>query len=328
MLARWTEPGVVGLSSSAHCRSTMRRRRLLPIGSTPLWRTSPWPCRHSSPRCRSRPSSARATNQSRLQAALLWSPGDPAATTPRHSSSRHWGDALLYLRTSGGGDGPSSFRTTRPCVRAHRHPRGHSRTRGACASSRLPGRRPFCEAMSISPMDMDAGDDLILGWDWISSHDLRLLYDNGRIDLRSGQTNLQLDLLSAGTRVVVRTLSVTDHGEFRRLLRQLERDPLLSRPATAPSLTLPPLPPTPRRSPGWSRPVHADHAELAAFEAAQLQAARARRRPGRPPEPHCYGLFAWHGGAHGCYGTPPHVPLSGRRGAASRRRRRPGVVCF
>ena len=25
-------------------------------------------------------------------------------------------------------------------------------------------------------MDMDVGDNLILGWDWISSHDLRHLY--------------------------------------------------------------------------------------------------------------------------------------------------------
>ncbi len=28
----------------------------------------------------------------------------------------------------------------------------------------------------ISPMDMDVGADLMLGWDWISSHDLLHLY--------------------------------------------------------------------------------------------------------------------------------------------------------
>jgi hypothetical protein len=28
--------------------------------------------------------------------------------------------------------------------------------------------------MSISPMDMDVGDDLILVWDWISSHNLQI----------------------------------------------------------------------------------------------------------------------------------------------------------
>ncbi len=38
----------------------------------------------------------------------------------------------------------------------------------------LPSHRSGClgnmfrESMCISPMDMDVGDDLILGWDWIS----------------------------------------------------------------------------------------------------------------------------------------------------------------
>ena len=34
----------------------------------------------------------------------------------------------------------------------------------------------FHESLSISLMDMDVGDDLILGWDWISSHDLQHLF--------------------------------------------------------------------------------------------------------------------------------------------------------
>jgi hypothetical protein len=46
----------------------------------------------------------------------------------------------------------------------------------------------------------------------------------------------------------------------------------------------PTLLPIPCSSTGWSRPVFAEYAELAAAEAAQLQAARARRRPGRPAE--------------------------------------------
>ena len=50
----------------------------------------------------------------------------------------------------------------------------------------------------MSPMDMDVGDDLILGWYWISSHDLRHLYADGRVHLRSGPRRaLQLDLLPA-----------------------------------------------------------------------------------------------------------------------------------
>ena len=56
------------------------------------------------------------------------------------------------------------------------------------------------ESISVSPMDMDVGDDLILGWDWISSHDLRHLYADGH--LRSGPALLQLDLLPASARPV------------------------------------------------------------------------------------------------------------------------------
>ena len=39
----------------------------------------------------------------------------------------------------------------------------------------------FRESLSISPRDMDMGDDLILGWDWISSHDLRHLWRVRRV---------------------------------------------------------------------------------------------------------------------------------------------------
>ena len=150
----------------------------------------------------------------------------------------------------------------------------------------------FCESMSVSPMDMDVGDDLILGWDWISSHDLRHLYAAGTVSLQSGAARLQLDLLPAGSRPAARTLSVIGHGEFRRLLRQIERETPVVLDAP-PGHTTPPSSPAivPNRT-GWSRPVHADHAELAAAEAAQLRAAHARRRPGRPPEPCGVGRFA------------------------------------
>ena len=41
-------------------------------------------------------------------------------------------------------------------------------------------------------MDMDVGNALILGsvgWDWISSRDMRLLYVDGRVSLRRGLRN-------------------------------------------------------------------------------------------------------------------------------------------
>ena len=73
--------------------------------------------------------------------------------------------------------------------------------------------------------NMDVGDDLILCWDWISGHDLRHLYVDGRVSLQSGPAILLLALLPADVRPAARTLSVIGHGEFRRLLRQIERVP-------------------------------------------------------------------------------------------------------
>ena len=150
----------------------------------------------------------------------------------------------------------------------------------------------FREVMSVSPMDMDVDADLILGWDWISSHDLSHLYAPGRVSLRSGPALLQLDLLPASTRPAARALPVISHGEFRRLLRQIEcESPVAADTPLAPPTPLS-LPETPRRSTGWSRPVHADHAELASAEASALRTAHAQRRPGRPAEPQGTGRFA------------------------------------
>ena len=144
----------------------------------------------------------------------------------------------------------------------------------------------FRESMSVSPMDLDVGDDLILGWDWISSHDLRHLYQAGQVDLRSGSEQLQLGLLPPAARPPPATLStVISHGEFRRLLRQIVRDdPSASSAVPPPGPSVgPPGPGSARpRSKGWSRPAQADHAELAALEAAARAAGRERRRPGGP----------------------------------------------
>jgi hypothetical protein len=143
----------------------------------------------------------------------------------------------------------------------------------------------FRESLSISPMDMDVGDDLILGWDWISSHDLRHLFQAGQVELQSGPARLQLELLPAAVRPPPATLAtVIGHGELRRLLRQIVRDDPPADP-----VVLADAPPTSATEPGvrdtwsgWSRPAQADHAELAALEAAERQAARARRRHGGP----------------------------------------------
>ena len=68
---------------------------------------------------------------------------------------------------------------------------GGSHGLGAHVSIHLCLGESFRESLSISPMDMDVGDDLILGWDWISSHDLRNLFHAGQVDLRSGPAQLQ-----------------------------------------------------------------------------------------------------------------------------------------
>ena len=68
---------------------------------------------------------------------------------------------------------------------------------------------------------------------------------------------LRLALLSADVRPVARTLSVIGHGEFRRLLRQIEQAPSVStvqdRPPTpsAPAAPPPPQPQPLRHSTGW-----------------------------------------------------------------------------
>ncbi len=74
-------------------------------------------------------------------------------------------------------------------------------------------------------MDMDVGDDLILGWYWISSHGLHTLFQAGQVGLRSGLAQLPLALLPAAARPAPAALStVIGHGELRRLLRQIVGD--------------------------------------------------------------------------------------------------------
>ena len=96
-----------------------------------------------------------------------------------------------------------------------------------------------------------------------------------------------MDLLPAGARLAPRTLSVIGHGELAgssarssgSALSQLSR-PLPLRPRRRRHVARRDGRATPRRS-----------ADLAALESTQHQAARARRRPGLSPEPHCADRF-------------------------------------
>jgi len=77
------------------------------------------------------------------------------------------------------------------------------------------------------------------------------------------------------------------HGEMRRLpvLRQIVRDdpaPPEGFAAIAAAAALEAPPTVPTSSSEWSRPRQVDHADIAALEAAERQAARDRRRHGGP----------------------------------------------
>jgi len=56
---------------------------------------------------------------------------------------------------------------------------------------------PLLEVIDMSPLDLGSGLDIILGWDWISSHDLRFLYPQGIITGASGPDLLEATLHSA-----------------------------------------------------------------------------------------------------------------------------------
>ena len=74
-------------------------------------------------------------------------------------------------------------------------PGGRAGAGGADARQHLCVGDKFREILSVSTMDMDVGDDLFLGWDCISSHDLYKFYVDGHVSLRPGPARLHLDLL-------------------------------------------------------------------------------------------------------------------------------------
>jgi hypothetical protein len=114
--------------------------------------------------------------------------------------------AALGLRPSGQ-PGPTSVSTAAA---------GEARDLVALVLIHLSLGDSFRESLSVSPMDMDVGADLILGWDWISSHNLHHFYADGQVRLRSGPALLQLDLLPASACPKAHALSVINHGAFRR----------------------------------------------------------------------------------------------------------------
>jgi hypothetical protein len=156
-------------------------------------------------------------------------------------------------------------------------------------------------------------------WDY----DLHHLYADGQLRLRSGPALLQLDLLQASARPTARALSVISHGAFRRILRQIARErPVVVDTPGPPTQSPSQEPATLRRSTGWLRPLHADHAELAAAKAATRLAASSGRAAGTSLH---WPLLRRRVGAQGWHGAPPRVILPGGRRTTPRGRRRSGV---
>jgi hypothetical protein len=129
--------------------------------------------------------------QSYLQATIVGTHINGGRRTPSDHPAGHGGYALLHLRSPGGGTGPA-FVGPAGSALCGDGCRRLAQGLGAPVLIHLSLGDVFSEAMSIWPMDMDVGDNLILCWDWISSHYLQSM--------------------------------VIGHGELRRLLSQIVRD--------------------------------------------------------------------------------------------------------
>ena len=101
---------------------------------------------------------------------------------------------------------------------------------------------PLRELIDMSPLPLGSGLDIILGWDWISSHDLRFLYPQGAV-AGSGPCGTLDAAMQSKSIGPAQAQILIGHGEFRRMLRQVLPDaasamvapPLLSHPPTSAS---------------------------------------------------------------------------------------------
>ena len=127
----------------------------------------------------------------------------------------------------------------------------------------------FRGSLSMMLMDLHSGTAMVLGsgWDWISSHDLTHIYQQGMVQARTGAAQWQAaaaELLPAPTRLPrAADLGVLiEHAEFKHMLRQTVREEGGDISQPPPLSSLPVL-----TTSGWSKQLLDDHAELAAQEA-------------------------------------------------------------
>jgi hypothetical protein len=129
---------------------------------------------------------------------------------------------------------------------------------------------PLQELIDMSPLDLGPGLDVILGWDWISSHDLRFLYPRGAVAGTGLTGGLDAPLQRSAPPAQASAQTLISHGEFRRMLRKVvpaDAAETLAHPAPAP-------PPPLARHSGLSKPLE----PLGAADVARLDAAAQARR--------------------------------------------------
>ena len=143
---------------------------------------------------------------------------------------------------------------------------------------------PLREVITMSPLDLGPELDIILGWDWISSHDLRFLCPQGGVVGEGPHGSVSAPLRPFSGPPATRAAVLIGHGEFRRMLRRVvpaapadfhEPAAVAAHLATRPA----------RRHSGMSKPLDPlGTAELAEVDH-QRQLRRARRRAGLAPAP-------------------------------------------
>jgi transposase InsO family protein len=142
---------------------------------------------------------------------------------------------------------------------------------------------PLREVLAMSPLDLGPELDIILGWDWLSSHDLRFLYPQGCVVGGGAQGSLSVPLRPAAPAPSQASVLI-GHGEFRRMLRRVVPagfQPPDEAPAGAAGLHA--LPPS--RHGGMSKPLDPLGAAELVEADRQRQLRRARRRAGLAPPP-------------------------------------------
>jgi hypothetical protein len=131
---------------------------------------------------------------------------------------------------------------------------------------------PLREVIAMSPLDLGPELDIILGWDWLSSHDLRFLYPQGCVSGGGPQGALSAPLRPTALAPPQASVLI-GHCEFRRMLRRVVPagvPPPCAAPAAAARLTEIP----PSRHGGMSKPLD----PLGAAELAEADRQRQRRR--------------------------------------------------